>query len=215
SDDEFYTIPIKDQRVFGAGIKRKRVPFVAASSPATSATATPPTSARSIAERYLSIVGVGPEAERSVSAPPTVGPVEEAELAKCDICNRPIDDDSTAVPHEASLAHQVCLEHSHGPSHIDRQRKGLSYLQAYGWNPDSRQGLGASGEGRLYPVKPKEKRDTVGLGVDIKALKAGKVAQKVERLNAKEVRQREANDKKRKDRIQKMFTANDDVERYL
>ena len=215
SDDEFYTIPIKDQRVFGAGIKRKRVPFVAASA-STSATSpsTPSSTARSVAERYLSIVGVAPETERSTSAPPALEAAEKVWAATCDICNQPITAGATAVPHEASLAHQVCLEHSHGPSHVDRQRKGLSYLQSYGWDPDSRKGLGASGGGRLYPVKAKEKRDTVGLGVDVKAVKAREV-RKAERVGAKEVRKKEEEERKRKERIQRMFTTNDDVLKYL
>jgi hypothetical protein len=64
-EDEDYFIPLEDQRVFGAGIKRKRIPFVrpayedstfkltSASSRDSSATQS---RATSVADQYLSIV---------------------------------------------------------------------------------------------------------------------------------------------------------------
>lgn len=215
SDDEYYTVPIKDQRVFGAGLKRKRVPFIPASStPDPTTNASTPSSTASAAERYLFIVGLSREPERSLSAPPALE-VKDLEPAKCDICNQPIQNEERAVPHEASLAHQICLEHSHPPSHIDRQGKGFRMVSAYGWDPDERKGLGASGEGRLYPIQAKEKRDTVGLGVKLKDLKAKGAPKKVEKLNAKQVRKQYQADRKKRQSVQKMFTANDDVLKHL
>lgn len=216
SDDEYYTVPIKDQRVFGAGIKRKRVPFVAASESLPAQPSS--TCGLTVAQRYLATVGLADDTRRSASAPPAVQDALESKATTCGICKLRIEGDDVrqATRHESSLAHQICLQHSHGASHIDRTRKGLSFLQAYGWDPDSRQGLGSSGEGRLYPIKPKEKRDTAGLGVDFKMLKAGKLPKKpAERLNAKQVRKQEEDGRKRKERLQRIFTTNDDVVKYL
>ncbi|EKG19224.1 hypothetical protein MPH_03484 [Macrophomina phaseolina MS6] len=223
SDDETYTIPIKDQRYFGAGLKRKRVKFVPASSPATHQ---PTSSGSAISDLYLSIVGGGKNAEPShagsskasgdgepqssthgdaaatESAPPSPAP------ENCDICKLPLGEG-----HESSLAHQVCLQHSHPPSAIERSRKGLSFLQAQGWDPDSRKGLGKGGEGILYPIKLKEKKDTVGLGMHVP--KNGAPKARVEKLGAKEVRRNEEQGKKRREQLQRMFYMNDDVLRYL
>ena len=97
----------------------------------------------------------------------------DLEGAFCEICNFPINPQaataSTAIAnHESTIAHMVCLAHSHPPSHLDRTRQGFKYLSAYGWDPDSRQGLGVTGEGIRAPVKAKMKNDTVGLGVKVK-----------------------------------------------
>jgi hypothetical protein len=67
--------------------------------------------------------------------------------------------------HAASLAHQVCLAHSHPPSHLDRTRMGLLHLRARGWDPDARQGLGPEGRGIAYPVKAVAKGDRLGVGM--------------------------------------------------
>jgi hypothetical protein len=66
SDDE-YEIPLEDQRVFGAGIKRKRVAFVPSTQAAFDAAKTGgvPSAGQSVSDIYLSIVQ-----PRSVSAPP-------------------------------------------------------------------------------------------------------------------------------------------------
>ncbi len=154
SDDETYTVPLKDQRIFGAGIKRKRVQFVPSSTPAATVVSSASTSTLSLGDAYEAIV----LSKSPTPAADTPSPAEEAEVKTCDICKLPIGSNSKTVPHEASIAHQLCLEHSHPPSAIDRTRKGLSYLQAHGWDPDSRVGLGATGEGILAPIKAKEKR---------------------------------------------------------
>ena len=212
SDNDTYTVPLKDQRVFGAGIKRKRIQFVPASTTSVTTVSTFQTSGALLAEQYLSIVL--PKASESSSAST---PAPETPQRICDVCNLLFQPGNTAVPHEASIAHQVCLKHSHPPSAIDRTRKGLSYLEAYGWDPDGRTGLGASGEGILYPIKANEKRDTVGLGVKTKPAKNGEslVKKKPDKFDAGRVRKMEDEGKKKREKLQQMFYQNDDVLRYL
>ena len=73
-------------------------------------------------------------------------------------------------------------------------------------------GLGANGEGIRAPLKGVMKNDTVGLGV-----KKGQVGEKkvVRRLDAKGVRRKDDEDRKRGEKLQEMFYGNLDVERYL
>ncbi|KAF9894730.1 hypothetical protein FE257_006620 [Aspergillus nanangensis] len=240
--DQDYFLPPEDQRVFGAGISRKRVQFVRSSDHELNTTTTtnrsssvPVTPGPSIADRYLSIVlsketnppnqsqtnpNFNPEVH---SAPTSPAP------SHCDICNLPLTDDSSLAsiedrPHEASLAHQVCLSHSHPPSHLDRTRHGLRYLSAFGWDPDSRLGLGAPGrEGIREPLKGKLKVDTVGLGAgkedtDENGGRKTKVIPapvKVQKLNAKQVRKGHSDARKRGVKLREMFYQSDDVLKYL
>ncbi|OMP88082.1 hypothetical protein BK809_0002839 [Diplodia seriata] len=215
-DDETYTIPIKDQRYFGAGLKRTRVQFVPASSPAT---LQPSASGPAVSDLYSSIVGGGrntePRSEQGSSSSGGGGGSSDGqghaqstpEAERCAICNLPL-----AEGHESSLAHQVSLQHSHPPSVIERSRKGLSFLQAQGWDPDGRKGLGKGGEGILHPIKLKKKQDTVGLGCRVPKNAS---THKVEKLNAKETRQSEEALKKRHQRLQNLFYKSDDTLRYL
>lgn len=234
-----YLIPLQDQRVFGAGIKRKRVAFVPAvssSNPLLLSTST------NVGERYLSIVFPSNEAtlsndtkkkpaisenSGSGSSPSSNCAIEEDSQETCrngsicQVCNLPVRDAaSTGVsfkPHQALIAHQVCLPHSPPPSHLDRNRQGLKYLSSYGWDPDSRLGLGAAGDGIRAPIKVKIKNDTLGLGV--KRLKEGNAAKqppaKLQKLDAKQVRNQELRARKRVQGLQEMFYRHDDVERYL
>lgn len=55
-DDDEYEIPLRDQRYFGAGIKRKRIQFVSSTSQEAASTSLPTTPSTSAADRYLSIV---------------------------------------------------------------------------------------------------------------------------------------------------------------
>ncbi|KAF4985972.1 hypothetical protein F66182_16872 [Fusarium sp. NRRL 66182] len=128
------------------------------------------------------------------------------------------------IPHEASMVHQICLQHSHPPSHLDRTRHGLRYLASYGWDPDSRVGLGAEGRtGILQPIKPKAKTSTSGLGLRkedeeaIAARKGLRIQQREERqkLNAKQVRLAHLADKKKGEKLRELFYASDDIQRYL
>ncbi|RDL39990.1 uncharacterized protein BP5553_04330 [Venustampulla echinocandica] len=252
SDEDTYEIPLQDQRVFGAGIKRKRVQFVPSTSTAP-AVPTSQTSGKSISDLYLKLVlpedpkTASNETVRSrsaVSDSPATGRSKDEESLQshvCDICNlplsAPLDNNSTSTtrdnlenaensgclnlatskptPHEASLAHQVCLEHSHPPSHLDRKRKGLAYLSSYGWDPDSRLGLGASGQGIQYPIKTKPKDDKLGIGVVLP--KDGEIKKKVkpETLDAKKMKKLYYKDRRKSERLREMFYRNDDVERYL
>ena len=56
SDDEEHTIPLQDQRVFGAGIKRKRVQFVPSSGSALSSNAPLQNPGPSASDFYLNLV---------------------------------------------------------------------------------------------------------------------------------------------------------------
>ncbi len=226
-DDEDYHLPLQDQRVFGAGIKRKRVPFVRAQSqPPTP----PPSQTRlqkqTLGDRYLAIVlpqGLDKGSdipERAVNAEQDGRPSdEEEEEAVCAVCRLPITTEtSTALAsraHEASLAHQVCLTHSDPPSHLDRAHVGLRYLSSYGWDPDGRRGLGARGTGIRVPVKGKVKNDTVGLGVkDVDRGRVQKEARQKIPMSAKQVRKQEAVEKERDRRLREAFYGRD-LEAYL
>lgn len=221
SNEEEYFVPLEDQRVFGAGIKRKRINFVAA----TETAPTPPRAltASGPAERYLSIVFSRAKQEdqrtRSEPAAPTASGTAEQPL--CEICKLPLQsaDDRPAGsrPHEASIVHQLCLPHSHPPSHLDRNRAGVKYLSSYGWDPDRRLGLGATGDGIRIPIKGTPKNDTAGLGVDTKGDGTKRVvtAKKIEKLDAGRVRKEEERGRRKGERLREMFYRNDDVERYL
>ncbi|KAI9798045.1 MAG: hypothetical protein M1835_005048 [Candelina submexicana] len=221
TDEEEYFVPLQDQRVFGSGIKRKRVQFV----PGASDTSfiEPPqksTNPKAIGDHYLSIVIS--KAKRASAASSQQDPELTPSAPVCEICNLPlptINEPSapTTRPHESSLAHQICLTHSYPPSHLDRARPGLKYLSSYGWDPDSRLGLGATGDGIRIPIKGKAKNDTVGLGIDMKKLKkrGDGVRAKEEKLNAKEVRRTEDQGRKRREKLQEMFYQSEDIEKYL
>ena len=219
SDDEEYEIPLVDQRIFGAGIKRKRVKFVPSTSVSSNATPPSTTSAKSVSDRYLSLVLPKQIPDEEQSAAPSAADYEDEISQVCEICKLPFEEASEQEepskprPHEASLAHQVCLTHSHPPSHLDRSRKGLAYLSAYGWDPDSRLGLGASGQGIQFPIKSKPKDDKLGIGV---VVPKGIVKKKKEaKLDAGKVRKMQEADKKKGEMLREMFYRNDDVERYL
>lgn len=234
-EEDEYLIPLQDQSVFGAGIKRKRVAFVPAASGSTSLR---PSTNANVGDRYLSIVFPSEEeilsndskeilnlSEITSLSSNSVTGTDSQETCKndstCQICNLPVDDaELTGVsfkPHQALIAHQVCLPHSPPPSHLDRNRQGLKYLISYGWDPDSRLGLGATGEGIRAPIKVKIKNDTVGLGV--KRLEESNVAKRaparVQKLDAKQVRDQELEARQKGERLQQMFYHHDDVERYL
>ncbi|EAS35369.1 G-patch domain-containing protein [Coccidioides immitis RS] len=261
-DDEDYFLPLEDQRVFGAGIKRKRVPFVPSSetrlattdghplsAPATTSSTPGPEAAvseptpPSIGDKYLSIVlskSANPSPSPASTSATTIDAAKQADsspeerlqedtaLVTCDICNLPLsqpppsssDAQYPPHPHESSLVHQASLPHSHPPSAVDRTRRGYKYLASYGWNPDSRTGLGPTGGGIRVPILPQVKHDTAGLGLDVKRMSD---AEKKERerqraaakLNAKQVRNREEEGKKKAERLREMFYGSEDLEKYL
>jgi hypothetical protein len=234
SDDE-YTIPLQDQRVFGAGLTKKRVKFV----PADQEERTIPQArdgCSDAADRYLSIVmsagytlkGSLGSNNASVTAPSEhLTRNDEPSSARCDVCNLPVarpktiedmtDSTTSTGAHELSLAHQVCLEHSHPPSHLDRKRHGAKYLSSYGWEPDSRLGLGTNGKGIRHPIKAIQKFDTVGLQMQAAKPKSKRIRPVVERrkLDAGRIRKQTAEDKVREEKLRHLFYGCEDVSRYL
>jgi hypothetical protein len=246
SDEDTYEIPLQDQRVFGAGIKRKRVQFVPSSSKAPSI-ATSSTLAKSVSDLYLKLVLPGDSranadehaTSQTAVADSTASLVSERKEADegqvCEICNLPFSDlppfvsgeglettdtpserpPSKPRPHEASLAHQVCLTHSHPPSHLDRNRKGLAYLSSYGWDPDARLGLGASGQGIKFPIKTKPKDDKMGIGGALPKPGEIKKKEKLKKLDAGKVKKLYEKDRRKTEWLREMFFRSEDVDRYL
>lgn len=200
ADQETYFLPSEDQRIFGAGIKRKRVPFVPASTTESRDAAKPKTA---VGDRYLSIVLKEQDQKSATDEHATV----------CDVCGQPV-----SKFHESSISHQLCLEHSHPPSHLPREHIGLKILGSHGWDPDSRLGLGASGEGIRIPIKSKIKNDTVGLGIETQSSNDRGLfkvkADGVKRLNAKEVRMQEEAGRKQAQKLQQNFYG-EDLSKYL
>lgn len=222
--DDPDSTPSEVQRLFGAGIKRKRVDFVPAGTLSTAAPkkTDPPTFT---GDQYLSLVlknGLHSKHPRKTDIDVSNGPEVTAQDQRgskglvCEICNLPFNasDNATPKPHEASIAHQVCLKHSYPPSHLDRERQGLKYLSSYGWDPDSRLGLGASGEGIRVPIKAKVKNNTVGLGVELREPR-DTPEERREKLDAKKVRKKELEDRRKREKLQQIFYGNDDLEKYL
>ncbi|KAF3061938.1 hypothetical protein GL218_04158 [Daldinia childiae] len=225
SDPE-YDIPLQDKRPFGSGLKRKRVVFVPASSGNLNTTEedTSTKTSKSVADLYLSIV-LPKEKEVSQSTSKESSDVAIIPRA-CEICRLPLEEPleegpdsdgkvkTSSRPHEASIAHQVCLTHSHPPSALDRSRMGLNILQSQGWDPDSRKGLGVEQQGVQYPIKVKPKNDTLGIGVQVpKNLPPKK--EKAKTYDAKKVRKMALEDKKRHEKLRRQLYSNSDVEKYL
>ncbi|TID21584.1 ADP-ribosylation factor [Venturia nashicola] len=200
---ETYTVPLREPLYYGAGVKKQGIKFVPASTPSIATETSKPSN---VGNRYLEIV-FGKKATSDKEQAATTAE------STCNICRLPVNS-ATAVAHETSLAHQVCLEHIHPPSAIDRSRKGTAYLQDMGWDPDSRLGLGASGDGRLYPIQPKEKVDRSGIGIPLVSKTATPRVEK-KLLNPKELRKLEAEKKRRNQRLHDMFYTDDRVARYL
>ncbi|KAI1434444.1 hypothetical protein GGR50DRAFT_402947 [Xylaria sp. CBS 124048] len=224
--NEYDEVPLQHKRPFGSGLKRKHIVFVPASSENLSyiEESKPPAPSKSVSEIYLSIV-LPKETDEATST-------EHAHTPRpniCEVCMLPMKENADVVgpgysparPHEASIAHQVCMSHSHPPSALDRSRMGLSVLQAQGWDPDARIGLGASGQGISFPIKTKPKNNTLGLGVQVPKEFAAEKKQnekttgKSRLLDAKKVRKMAAEDKKRHERLRHQFYGNSEVERYL
>ncbi|KAI4205420.1 MAG: hypothetical protein LQ350_000463 [Teloschistes chrysophthalmus] len=225
SDDNEYFVPLQDQRVFGAGIKRKRINFVPPSDPESSGTSK---AARPGAgDRYLSIVfGKDQGNSEALSAPATevasaktIESPDRSVQAVCEVCKLPLSSDEVgwrqSSTHETTIAHQVCVSHSDPPSHLDRNRPGLKYLSSYGWDPDSRTGLGVGGAGIRVPVKAKPKYDTLGIGSAPTSASAKVKKDVSKKLDAKQTREAEAKASRKRHRIQESFYQSEDVQKYL
>ena len=251
SDDDTYEVPLQDQRIFGAGIKRQRVKFVPSSSSSTTSVAGS-TLGNSVSDLYLSLVlpqevlssEVG--LQSSLASPKSAAFAHDdsstlvtADPLMCEVCQLPLASSDDAIsptsngasldssnhhsqptrpkgrPHEASLAHQVCITHSHQPSHLDRNRKGLAYLTAYGWDPDSRKGLGAEGQGIKFPIKTRPKDDKLGIGVVLPKPGDIKRKEKLQKLDAGKIRKLHAREKRKEEKLRDLFYRSEDVERHL
>jgi hypothetical protein len=198
--------------------QKRHINFVRASSEHATPSL-PSSNGPSIGDSYLALVlpstPAGPQASTS-------DPIPEPNV--CSVCRLPLDE-SDALKHDTSIAHQVCLAHTHPPSALDRKRKGLIYLQGYGWDPDSRKGLGSEGrEGLLFPIQPQSKTDRAGIGktdederrddkknTDVKEVNK----EKEKKLNAKQMRKGVVQDKKKRERLQRLFYMDDEVLKHL
>jgi hypothetical protein len=214
SDDE-YMIPLAYPAPYGAGIKKKGIKFVSAGTLEPSNNAQAP-SGEEIASSYLALVLDKPAIPDSTASEDVQQ--EEQTVARCQTCNLPLKD-VEGVQHHTSLAHQVALAHIHPPSSIDRTRKGLTYLESHGWDPDSRLGLGAQGEGILQPIHAKEKKDKAGIGDRSRSTTPNDSTTKVQKgpqgLDPKALKKLEQQRTKRGKRLHDMFYTNDEVAKYL
>lgn len=163
-----------------------------------------------MAQRYLEIMFPNGQPQPKPEAYPS-----------CGICGEPVKEIDQRT-HYLSPAHQAALPRAPIPSAIDRTRMGLKYMEKHGYDVDARLGLGASGQGMLFPLVPKEKRDRFGLGINKKehaqknSLGGASVYEvKQGKLDAGKVRKLAQVDKKKHDKLQKMFYGNDEVEKYL
>jgi hypothetical protein len=199
NDDDISTEPFVNQPVT-KGLWRYPVKFVSASSedPAIKLPAPKPLS---IADQYLAIVF------------PNGPPKEEIKHPICPTCNEPITEADDQA-HFLSIGHQMSLPRNPTPSSIDRTRMGLKYMEKYGWDVDSRKGLGVAGEGILHPIMPKEKRNTHGLGMKATDKKA-EVEKPKETLDASQMKKRVAEEKAKAEKLRRMFYNDDAVEQYL
>lgn len=231
--DEYY-IPLQDQRVFSAGIRRKEIKFVSSVGNDLDRQSTLIVPNRRAGDRYLAIVlnkNRSKEDSNEKQFTETLWAKQDSVLeepksaAICDICKLPIATGDNGGEfagvkshdnsHDKSLAHQACLEHSHPPSHLDRNRQGLRYLSSYGWDPDARRGLGATGTGIRMPIKARPKNDTLGLGLPALSTLSKVTKQPPKKLDAKQTRKSEAEAQKERHRLRNSFYQNEDVEKYL
>ncbi|KAI9893093.1 MAG: hypothetical protein M1814_000640 [Vezdaea aestivalis] len=218
AEKDEYLIPLQDQRVFGAGLKRKRVQFVPSANKDSSLPSQAAVGPERIRSRYLDIVFGPVEGKGSDTKDPTSYEVQ-TETANsfdtpdiiCEVCTLPLraGDES----HNLSTAHQACLSHSHPPSHLDRRRKGLKYLETYGWDPDGRMGLGANGAGILDPIKAEPKNNNAGIGMKLNLLP--KADKKVRKLNPKQLKAEADKNKPKDDRLRRELYADPSVASYL
>lgn len=225
SDDaylDYEDVPLHHKKPFGSGLRRNEIKFVPAStedSAVSDQTSVRP-HGQSISDLYLNMVLKKPEPDEEVDEAEQTEGEEVCEICKMPLQSRPAQGDSPisgkVSHHEVSIAHQVCLAHSHPPSALDRNRMGLAVLSSQGWDPDSRTGLGAAGQGTQYPIKAKPKDDKLGVGVVVpRDFQVKKDKEKPKLLDAKKVRKMAAEDRKRADKLQQQIFGKVDLERYL
>lgn len=208
-DQDISTAPFAEHTAFGRGLWKNPISFVQAA-PEAPVLKTPTVDGQTIAEKYFAIMF--PHGHS--------GPEPEA-YPLCGVCGQPAKESDPRI-HYLSPAHQAALPRNPTPSGIDRTRMGLKYMEKYGYDLDARLGLGAAGEGMLYPLVPKEKRDKLGLGINKKdyekksALGGASAADvKAGKLDAGKIKKLALVEKKKHEKLQRMFYGNDEVERYL
>lgn len=244
-DDDFDDIPLHHKKPFGSGLRRNEIKFVPAGAVEGSlSSSSANTQGQSVRDFYLGMVLKKKSQDDDHDKQETI-------VELCEVCHMPIQTAEPPLPpppqednttgrdeaakvegtrtrrnhhHEASIAHQVCLNHSHPPSALDRTRMGLSVLAAQGWDPDARTGLGAAGQGVNHPIKVKPKDDHLGIGVQQNKKnnknKNGrdskeKPAATNKLLDAKRVRKMAAEDRKKTDRLQQQIFGKIDLDKYL
>lgn len=233
SDEEYEEaedVPLHHLKPFGSGLRRNEIKFVPASN--EDSTITQQTNSKSsglnVRDFYLDMVLKKTTSDGETSTKPA-SETEETDTEVCEVCKMPLTSTSStnskfektsgsgnSSHHEASIVHQVCLTHSHPPSALDRNRMGLSVLEAAGWDPDARTGLGAAGQGVQYPIKVKPKEDRLGVGVVVpKDFQVKKQKEKPKMLDAKKVRKMAVEDRKRTDQLQQQIFGRVDLEKYL
>lgn len=205
-------IPLHHKRPFGSGLKRQRVEFVPAQDVnAGTSIAEPAPSGPASGDIYASIVMAASKAKKT-STDPVKETNEGAEVKICPICGNEIT--TSLEKHEATLAHQVSLQHSHPPSALDRSRMGLRTLASAGWDPDARTGLGREGDGMRFPIKVTAKEDTLGIGAQA-AEPAPAKEEKPRALKARERKELEKKERSKGEHLQREIFGSVDVERYL
>lgn len=236
SDEEYeeaQDVPLHHMKPFGSGLRRNEIKFVPASNEDATITEkiNSKSSGQNVRDFYLNMVLKKTTPDGASSTETDKDPEETTSIEVCEVCKMPLTSVNTAKSgessnqpssaktshHEASIVHQVCLAHSHPPSALDRNRMGLSVLEAAGWDPDARTGLGAAGQGVQYPIKVKPKEDRLGVGVVVPKdfqVRKPKV-EKPKMLDAKKVRKMAADDRKKTDKLQQQIFGKVDLEKYL
>jgi hypothetical protein len=208
NDADVSTAPFVEHPAYGRGLWKNPIQFVSAAPDAPIEAA--PGNGSTLAEKYMAIMFPNGQPQPKPEAYPL-----------CGICGQPVKEQDQRM-HYLSPAHQAALPRAPIPSAIDRTRMGLKYMSKHGYDVDARVGLGAAGQGMLFPLMPKEKRDKFGLGIDKKehekkrALGGASAADVKEgKLDAGKIRKLATIEKKKHEKLQRMFYGNDEVEKYL
>ncbi|KAK3390417.1 hypothetical protein B0H63DRAFT_465557 [Podospora didyma] len=211
NDDDIDDIPLQHQRPFGSGLWRRPIAFVPECGDDGEQKEDAPKTVhgQNLGDWYLSLVLPGDEKSASDDSTKasTTGP------RICEICQGPFEDDTEEgkMRHHLSLTHQLSI---HPPSSIDRSRMGLAYLSKYGWDPDSRQGLGVEQQGILHPIKAKPKISNLGIGIVVPKNLPPQPPKKDPLLDAGKARKQAAEDKRRLERIRQELYRDNKLQKY-
>lgn len=209
-DEDISTAPFVQHPAYGRGLWKNPIQFVSAGADTPTPTDTSSAKGRTMAEHYLAIMFPNGQPQPKPDAYP-----------RCSICGEPVKAADQRI-HYLSPAHQAALPLAPIPSAIDRSRMGLKYMERHGFDVDARVGLGANGQGMLFPLVPKEKRDKLGLGIDKKdhekkvSLGGASAADiKAGKLDSGKIRKLAQVEKRRHEKLQRMFYGNEEVEKFL